>query len=311
MITQTYNLNLIPEKVPIIVNCSQYDADSRNIEMNIYNGVVPFTIPNGTAVTVRGTKNDNTGFEYPCTFSESVVSFGIQDQMTVFPGKVPCEIRFTNNGILGTCNFILNVEPTTLDSDITISETDLPLLEEAEQNAARAEAAADRAESIVGGKMDYVSSPTANDILLTNANGQAVDSGKKLSDYQPKLTAGERMSISNNTIGWTGLTRTLLWENPDVTVAFANQDISLDLSSYTLVHIMFKLDANSSTYHTSFSYLPLGYSIRHSVVGGDSNAHLYTKLVTVSSSQVRFYDSRYDGAVNNEKMIPFRIYGIK
>ena len=147
MITQTYNLNLIPDKVPVIVNCSQYEALSRTIEMVLFDGSVLYTIASGVTATVRGTKQDNTGFEYPCTISGSTVSFNIQDQMTIFAGRVPCEIRLIDsNGIIGTCNFLLNVEETPLDPGITISESDLPLLESAEQNAIRSEEAAARSE---------------------------------------------------------------------------------------------------------------------------------------------------------------------
>lgn len=220
MITQRYNLNLIPDKVPVIVNCSQYDALSRTIEMVIYDGSTVYEIPSGTSASVRGTKQDNTGFEYVCTIDGSVVSFDIQDQMTIFAGKVPCEIRLSKDGgIIGTCNFLLNVEETPLDPDVTISETDLPLLEEAEQNAIRAEQARDEAEELLSSvvksvngetpdangnvdvqKMDYVSSPTAYDILLTDANGQAIDSGRTLSEFQELLTAGTGIDITNGVV---------------------------------------------------------------------------------------------------------------
>lgn len=150
MITQTYNLNLIPNNVPVVVNASQYDKTSRTLNFNIYNGDVLYTIPSGSTITVRGTKLDKTGFEYECTFNGSVVSFEIQDQMTVISGKYPVEIRIINNGdILGTANFIFNIEPTTLDDDTVISETQLPLLENAEQNAIRAETAAQQAEATI------------------------------------------------------------------------------------------------------------------------------------------------------------------
>lgn len=172
MIVQTYNLNLIPDRVPVIVNCSQYDTLSRTIEMVIYDGSVLYTIPSGVSASVRGTKADNTGFEYRCEIDGSTVSFDIQDQMTLFAGKVPCEIRLiSSTGIIGTCNFILNVEETTLDPQITISESDLPLLEEAEQNAIRSEAgairseeAADRAERLVATAVKSVNGelPDAN-----------------------------------------------------------------------------------------------------------------------------------------------------
>lgn len=161
MITQRYNLNLIPDKVPVIVNCSQYDALSRTIEMVIFDGSTVYDIPSGTTATVRGTKQDNTGFEYVCTIDGSIVSFDIQDQMTIFAGRVPCEVRLADtNGIIGTCNFLLNVEETPLDPDVTISETDLPLLESAEQNAIRAEQAAEEAVSVLSTAVKSV-----NDVL--------------------------------------------------------------------------------------------------------------------------------------------------
>lgn len=188
MITQRYNLNLIPDKVPVQVNCSQYDSLSRTIEFTIYDGTVLFEIPSGSTVTVRGTKSDNTGFEYPCTFDGSVVSFDIQAQMTIFSGRVPCEIRFVNNGIIGTCNFNLYVEPTPLDTDVTISETDLPLLEEAEQNAIRAEQAADQAESLLSTVVKSV-----NNVLPDsdgNVSVNAVPSGGTTGQYLRKTSSG-------------------------------------------------------------------------------------------------------------------------
>lgn len=179
MITQRYNLNLIPDKVPVIVNCSQYDALSRTIEMVIFDGSTVYEIPSGTTATVRGTKQDNTGFEYPCTIDGSVVSFDIQNQMTIFAGRVPCEVRLADtNGIIGTCNFLLNVEETPLDPDVTISETDLPLLEEAEQNAVRAEQAAEEAVQVLSTAVKSVNDtlPDANgnvDIVALPTGGTA------------------------------------------------------------------------------------------------------------------------------------------
>ena len=190
MITQRYNLNLIPDKVPVIVNCSQYDALSRTIEMVIYDGSTVYEIPSGTSASVRGTKQDNTGFEYPCTIDGSVVSFDIQDQMTIFAGRVPCEIRLSKDGgIIGTCNFLLNVEETPLDPEITISESDLPLLEEAEQNAIRAEQARDEAEQILSSTVKSVNgeTPDANG----NVNVVALPNGGTTGQVLAKQSASD------------------------------------------------------------------------------------------------------------------------
>lgn len=170
MITQTYNLNLIPSSAPLVVHCSRYDKNSRTLSFNIFDGDLLYSIPNGTLVTIRGTKPDKTGFSYSCTFEDSIVSVDIQEQMTVVSGDVECEIRLTNGDeILGTANFILRVERSALADDTVISETDLPAVENAEQYALRAEAAALETEN----KMNYVSNPQNNKVLYTDENGQA------------------------------------------------------------------------------------------------------------------------------------------
>lgn len=136
MITQTYNLDLVPNGPDVVVKCSQYDKGSRTITFNMYNNSELYTVPSGATVTVRGTKADNTGFEYPCTVDGTTISFDVAEQMTVFNGKVLCEIRITLGGeILGTANFILFVERGALSDDTVISETDLPLVQKAAEVA--------------------------------------------------------------------------------------------------------------------------------------------------------------------------------
>lgn len=179
MITQEYKLNLIPDNFPVFVRCSQYDAESRTIEMTLYEGSALYTIPNGATVTVRGTKQDRTGFEYPCTFNGSVVSFDIQAQMTIFAGKVPSEIRITSNGeILGSCNFYFLVESTPLDSSTVISESDLPLFEQVAQELPQAiediEWLKENINKVYGIKRSLTTSSSAwertNDSVGLNAN---------------------------------------------------------------------------------------------------------------------------------------------
>lgn len=151
MIEQTLKLNLIPGGVLPRVNVSQYDAGSRTINATLYNGPSLFTIPTGASISVRGTKKDNTGFAYDCTWSGSVATFVITDQMTVFPGEVLTELSIDYNGqTLGTVNFVIWVEESTLKSDIDISETEIPaiiaLAREQEENAAQSAAAAAESE---------------------------------------------------------------------------------------------------------------------------------------------------------------------
>lgn len=163
MITQTINLNLIPGSPLPRINVSQYDNGSRTLQFNLYNGASPYEIPSGASVYIVGTKADNTGFEYACTFDGSLVSVDITDQMTVFAGEVQSELRIVQSDeILGTANFIINVESAALSDDTQISETDIPIiqripeiLEEAEGYADDAKHWAEQSETAVTGAVTY------------------------------------------------------------------------------------------------------------------------------------------------------------
>lgn len=143
MITQTINLNLIPGGVLPRINVSQYDKGSRMLNFNIYNGSVLFNIPTGSTITIQGTKPDHTGFQYSCEYEGSVVTADLEQQMSVISGEVTCEITINKDlQLIGTGNFILNVEPAAVKDDTVISETELPLIEQAIEAAAEAEASA-------------------------------------------------------------------------------------------------------------------------------------------------------------------------
>lgn len=131
MTSQTINLNLIPGSIEPVINVSQYDK-GQTWNFNIYSGSQPFTIPTGSSITIQGTKPDKTGFQYGCTFSGNVVTAIEQQQMTILSGKVPAEIVITKDDeLIGSLNFNIMVEKAALADDTAISETDLPLIEEA------------------------------------------------------------------------------------------------------------------------------------------------------------------------------------
>ena len=157
MITQNYNLNLIPEygSIPIVVHASQYDKDSRTLVFNLLNGDTVFTCPAGTTAVIEGTKPDGHGFQYEATVSGSTVTATTTQQMCAVAGTVRCELRLTSNDEeLGTANFVLEVERAGLADDTVTSDTELPdvialateQMERAEQAANDAEAAQGKAE---------------------------------------------------------------------------------------------------------------------------------------------------------------------
>ena len=180
---RTYNVNLVPNYgAETIVPVSQYDTGLRWCYIAVYYEDELYDIDEDAIITVRGTKPDLTGFEYELVSGDSGVILPMTDQMTVLSGIVPCELRISLSGqIIGTANFVLDVEPSALDEDVTISETDLPLLEKAERNAIRAEAAADTAERALSSAHFYVFG-VEDGILYYERNDNATDLAFTLTD---------------------------------------------------------------------------------------------------------------------------------
>lgn len=130
MTSQTLNLNLIPQGVKPVIHVSQYDKGQTWI-FNLMLNNAYYDIPAGSSVTIQGTKSDNTGFQYACSYTGHTVTAIEQQQMTVLAGDVPAEIRITKDGdILGTLNFIIRVEQAALSDGTQVSETDLPVIEQ-------------------------------------------------------------------------------------------------------------------------------------------------------------------------------------
>lgn len=169
MTSQTFSLDLIPQGIPPVVYVSQYDK-GQTWSINILKDGSPFTIPGDSVVTVQGTKEDGTGFQYPCTFSGSVVEVTEEQQMTVFSGDVATEIRITNgNDIIGSLNFIIRVEPAALADDTEISETDLPLIEQAIEDLPLVEGYKEDAEAYAIGTRNGVPVASGDPAFENNA----------------------------------------------------------------------------------------------------------------------------------------------
>lgn len=182
--TQTVNLNLTPYGVPPIVHLKQYDTQSRTITCKVYDGTSPFSAPSGSTATIRGTKPDNTGFEYAATISGSTVTFTVQDQMTVLSGDIPAEIRIISDSqVIGTISIILRVEPSALKSDVTVSKTDLPLIAEAAKNIVDAKKYMESASASASSAASSASSASASEKSASDSAASAAASATTAAGY--------------------------------------------------------------------------------------------------------------------------------
>ena len=188
--TQSYNLNMIPEygTVPVIVHASQYDDGDRAFVFHLISGDTLYSIPSGSSVLIEGTKPDGHGFSYSnmttrddgrkvISFSGNTVTVICGLQMTVVVGEYEAQLRVqTPDGITGTANFIMQVQKGGVNDDTIISDTDLPeILELAtEQMEAAAASAEEAAESAEDAARSADTARTAANTATTAANN-AID----------------------------------------------------------------------------------------------------------------------------------------
>lgn len=217
MYTQDINLNIVPVGVSPVIHCSQYDNNLQALRFSLYKNNTAFAIPSSAAVLINGHKPDNTGFSYAATAtSGNTVTFTVTQQMTAIAGDVLCELRVrTENQIIGTLNFVLRVEPAPLTDDTVLSETDIPLIEQAVDiaanlaeyiqatydNAAAAQASAESSASSATSAATSAASAASDaasvqelydsiDDAKTAANTAAANANAVAADVQAKLDSG-------------------------------------------------------------------------------------------------------------------------
>jgi len=127
-------LNLIPGSLRPIVHVNETDSGCE-LHFRIYNGTMPYNVPEGITATIRGTKGDGNGYaaEVTTQTGSNLVVVTLTEQMTAVAGiQNIFEIVFADsNGLrVGTANFVLAVEKAALNSDTVISDSDIAYAEQ-------------------------------------------------------------------------------------------------------------------------------------------------------------------------------------
>lgn len=191
--------------IPPLVSLKQFDktsdANGKQLQFALYDGSTAYSIPSGASLTIRGTKPDLTGYEYPCTFSGNVVTVNVQPQMTVCAGRHNAEIRITKDrNILGTANVTLNVERSALSDATSVSETDLPLIEQAAEAYNKVQGKVEEASASATAAKDSADKASASEknakASETNAKASA-DASKASADASAKSASTAATSATN------------------------------------------------------------------------------------------------------------------
>lgn len=147
MITQEFDLNLIPNMAPVVVDVDQYDVGTGRLVISLYKNDLPYT-PTSATATIQGRKPDGHGFAYAASLSGNTVTADLTEQMTPVAGDVRTQVVIhETNGRTGTFAFILRVQDSALPDDTDLSDSDYQLIEQGIEAAEDAENSADIAKS--------------------------------------------------------------------------------------------------------------------------------------------------------------------
>ena len=131
MITQTFDLNLIPNSAPVVIHVDQYDHGDGRLIAKLYNGSIAYTPAAGATAMVQGTKPDKHGFDYSATISGNTVTMDLTEQMSIVAGRVCVQVVITEGSTrTGSFVFFLDVQPSALPADTDLSASDYQLVED-------------------------------------------------------------------------------------------------------------------------------------------------------------------------------------
>lgn len=116
---ESFNLNIIPGKDRPVCHASQYDI-GRTIHVNLFEGFNVFTLDGTEVISISVRKPDgNVVTESVTNTSDSYVEFVTTEQMTACSGSNLCELKLEKGAdVIGTMNFILEVEQDPLDGGV-------------------------------------------------------------------------------------------------------------------------------------------------------------------------------------------------
>lgn len=156
---QTIRLSTTPGVVNPGAYLSQYDV-GRQMLFLLYDDVGKYIPAAGSTVHILGTKPSGFGFDVACTWSQNSVTVTVTDEMSNESGSFGAELRIEKNGdILGTANFLWNVERSTHPDGTVDGNTEakglMEAIEAAIEDAENAAAAANAAAGTAGLSLEF------------------------------------------------------------------------------------------------------------------------------------------------------------
>ncbi len=142
MVTYSFNLDVTPGGVPVIVNLTQ-GSDNFQLVFDLFTRTGALELGEGVSATICGYKTDGTGYSVPAEISGSVVTVAGDKQITAVQGKQRFNLLIgADSKVLYTATFYICVSEKALPDDVEESSSYYPMLSKAIESATEAAASA-------------------------------------------------------------------------------------------------------------------------------------------------------------------------
>lgn len=142
MVVENLRIDVTPGGVPLVIHVSQYDAGLRQFNFTPYDKGVQMAKISGATVTMEATKPDGYAVQHPCTYNnDGTITYVLQEQLAAVEGQVWSKLTWRNSSgdILGAKAIIWAVDTAGIEDGAVVSESDLPLIEQAAEFASEYE----------------------------------------------------------------------------------------------------------------------------------------------------------------------------
>lgn len=208
MLTQEFDLKIIPDSGPVVVHVNQYDTGIGRFVIHLLDvDETPYS-PTNAVVMIQGTKPDKHGFAYTATISGSTVTADVTEQMTAVEGIVRTQIIVTDaQGVTGTFVFHMDVQRSALQDDTDISETELPAIidlarknaREAAESAAAAKVSEDNAKDSEDAAAESEANAATSETNAAQSESNAATSEENAEAWAVGTRDGDPVSSTDET----------------------------------------------------------------------------------------------------------------
>ena len=208
MLTQEFDLKIIPDSGPVVVHVNQYDTGIGRFVIHLLDvDETPYS-PTNAVVKIQGTKPDKHGFAYTATISGSTVTADVTEQMTAVEGIVRTQIVVTDaQGVTGTFVFHMDVQRSALQDDTDISETELPAIidlarknaREAAESAAAAKVSEDNAKDSEDAAAESEANAATSETNAAQSESNAATSEENAEAWAVGTRDGDPVSSTDET----------------------------------------------------------------------------------------------------------------